>query len=873
LPGELYVGGDGVARGYLGRPALTAERFVPDPFSREAGARMYRTGDRVRVRECESAKVRVSHGDDVPREDASTFALSHSRTFALEFLGRLDGQVKVRGFRIETGEIEAAVRSFPGVRDCVVVAAGEGGERRLVAYVVGGVDADEVRAHLRRTLPDYMVPGAFVALDRLPLTPNGKLDRRALPAPERAAREHVAPRTPAEEVLAGIWAEVLRVERVGATDDFFALGGHSLLATRVISRIRTAFGVEPTVRALFEAPTLAELARAVEGMRRGDDDALPPVLPVARTGALPLSFAQERLWLEDRLRPESAVYNVPAGVRLRGALDADALQRALGEVVRRHEALRTVFADRDGVPVQQVAPFAGFTLPVEDLSGLGGAEREAAVRRRGEEEAERPFDLAAGPLFRAALLRVDEEEHVLLLCMHHIVSDGWSVGVLFRELSALYGARVRGESAALPELAVQYADYAAWQRTHLQGAVLDRQLAWWTEQLSGASPRLELPTDRPRPAVQSHRGAGEAAVFGPELRDRLKALGRGEGATLYMVLLAAFQVLLSKYSGSTDVVVGSPVAGRTRAEVEGLIGFFVNTLALRADLSGEPSFREVLGRVRETTLGAYAHQDLPFERLVEEINPGRTLNHTPLFQVMFALQNHAEGRPRLHALQAEPLGGVARTARYDLTLYMAEGETGLRAWLEYSTDLFDAATVLRMLEHLGVLLEGIARDPGRPVAELPLLTDEGRGAMLALGAGTAAAYPRAASVHALFREQAKRTPDAEAVAFGGETLTYAELEARANRLANHLRGLGVGPEARVGICLERGVEMVVGMLGILKAGGAYVPLDPSYPAERLAFMLRDADVPVLVTELRLKDAVPEYGGQVVRVDADAPRIA
>ncbi|HEX2081286.1 MAG TPA: condensation domain-containing protein, partial [Longimicrobium sp.] len=548
--------------------------------------RLYRTGDRVRW-----------------RADGT-----------LEYLGRVDEQVKVRGFRIEPGEIEARLAEHPGVLEAVVLVREDApGDRRLVAYVVGEVAADEVREHLRRSLPEYMVPAAFVVLEALPLTPNGKLDRKALPAPEYAAgaERYVAPRTPVEEVLAGIWAEVLKVERVGVEESFFELGGHSLLATRVVSRVRDVFAIELPLRALFEGPTVAELAKAVKEVRRAELPVLPPVVPVERTGALPLSFAQERLWFIDRLEPGSAVYNMPMARRLGGALDEAALERSLREIVRRHEALRTVFAEVDGSPVQVIAPFDGFALPVEDLSGLGETDREAAVGRRAGEEAARPFDLAAGPLFRAALLRLGGEDHVLLLSMHHIVSDGWSMGVLVRELSALYAAYREGRESPLPELPVQYADYAVWQREQLAGEVLDRQLAYWKERLAGAPGLLELPTDHPRPAVQAYRGATVPFEISLELLERLQALGRSEGATLYMTLLGAFQVLLGRYAGSEDVVVGSPIAGRTRREVEELIGFFVNTLVLRTDLSGNPSFREVLRRVREATLGAYEHQEVP----------------------------------------------------------------------------------------------------------------------------------------------------------------------------------------------------------------------------------------------------------------------
>ncbi|HLL45477.1 MAG TPA: amino acid adenylation domain-containing protein, partial [Longimicrobiaceae bacterium] len=838
VPGEAYVGGDGVVRGYLDRPELTAAAFLPDPFAAEPGARMYRTGDRLRWR-------------------------ADGR---LEFVGRVDEQVKVRGFRIEPGEIEATLSAHPEVREArVIVREDEPGEQRLVAYVVGDVDADALREHLRRSLPEYMVPAAFVGLDRLPLTPNGKLDVRALPAPDFAAEGQVAPRTPAEEVLAGIWTEVLGVERVGRHDDFFELGGHSLLATRVVSRVRTVFGVELPVRALFEGPTVAELAEHVEALRRADGPRLPPVVPVGRTDALPLSFAQERLWFLDRLEPGSAFYNVPAARRFEGALDAAALETALGEVVRRHEALRTTFAERDGAPVQVIAPAGGFTLPVEDLSDLAGAEREARVRRLAAEDAARPFDLAAGPLFRAKLLRLGAEEHVLLLSMHHVVSDGWSMGVLFRELSALYEAFREGRGSPLPELAVQYADFAVWQREQLRGEALERQLAWWKERLAGAPELLELPADHPRPAVQSYRGAHEWLEIPLATLERLRALGRGEGATLYMTLLGAFQVLLARYAGSDDVVVGSPIAGRTRAETEGLIGFFVNTLVLRTDLSGDPGFRAVLRQVRETTLGAYEHQDVPFERLVEELHPERSLGHSPLFQVLFVMDGAGAPAGGMSGLQVRGVGTESETAKFDLALYLAETPRGLVGGLTYVTDLFERGTIRRMLGHLERVLEQVAADADARLSELELLDEAERAQVLAGWNDTERAYPPA-PVHELVAEQARRTPRAPALLHGGHAVSYGELERRAEAVARRLRALGVGPEVPVGLCVERTPELLAAVLGIWKAGGAYVPLDPAYPAERLAWIAADAALPVVVASAETAGVVPEFGGEIVALN-------
>ncbi|HEX8318268.1 amino acid adenylation domain-containing protein [Longimicrobium sp.] len=847
VPGDLCIGGEGVVRGYLGRPGLTAERFVPDPFAAEPGARMYRTGDRARWR---------AEGK-------------------LEFMGRLDDQVKIRGFRIEPGEVEAAIAAYPGVREArVMMREDQPGDKRLVAYVVGTVDPDGLRAHLRQGLPEYMVPQAIVALERLPLTPNGKVDRKALPVPEYAAGadRYVAPRTPVEEVLAGIWAEVLGVERVGVEDDFFALGGHSLLVTRLLARVQNALGAVVPLRAVFEGPTVAELAVRVEEVRRAGLPALPPVVPAERTGALPLSFAQERLWFMDQLEPGSAAYNVPVAVRLGGALDVAALERALGEIVRRHEALRTVFAEVDGAPVQVVAPVGGFALPVEDLSGLGEADREAKVSRRAGEEAARPFDLAAGPLFRAALLRLGADEHVLLVGMHHIVSDGWSMGVLFRELSALYTAYRGGGESPLPELSVQYADYAVWQREQFAGEVLDRQLAYWRERLAGAPELLELPADHPRPPAQTYRGAMVPVQLPLQLQERLQALGRSEGATLYMTLLSAYQVLLSRYSGSEDVVVGSPTAGRTRAEVEELIGFFVNTMVLRTDLSGDPSFRELLGRVREATLGAYEHQELPFERLVAELQPERSRSHAPIFQASFTMDDAQGTGSGLAELSLQGVGAELGVAKLDLALTLLTTPQGLRGGVTYSTDLFERATIERMVRHLERVLEQAAANADVRLSRLELLSAEERGLVVEEWNRTDAEYPADRCIHELFEARATETPDAAAVRFDGAALTYRELDHAANRLANHLRRRGVGPETRVGICLERGTELVVAILAVLKAGGAWVPLDPAYPAERLAFMLADSGARLLLTRRPLPEGLPPHAAEVVCLDAERERI-
>ncbi|HEV2735407.1 MAG TPA: amino acid adenylation domain-containing protein, partial [Longimicrobiaceae bacterium] len=585
-------------------------------------------------------------------------------------------------------------------------------------------------------------------------------------------------------------------------------------------------------------------------------------MPVDQTVALPLSFAQERLWFLDRLQPGSPLYNIPAVLRLTGRLDERALERALGEIVARHEALRTVFREVDGAPVQVISPSMDFALPVEDLAHLDEAERTAEARRRATEDAEKPFDLAEGPLFRVSLLRLAPEDYSLLLTIHHIVGDGWSTGVFFHELSKLYEAYSEGRESPLPELEVQYGDFAVWQREQLQGETLDRELAWWKERLSGAPELLELPTDHPRPAVQTYRGAHERVELPADLPARLTALARGERATLFMVMLGAFQVLLSRHAASEDVVVGSPIAGRTQKELEGLIGFFVNTLVLRTDLSGDPTFRETVRRVRAVTLGAYEHQEVPFERLVGEIQPERSLSHAPLFQVMFSLQNTDPSLDDLPGVKMQGVEAELHTAKFDLSLSLTLGKRGLRASLAYSTDLFERGTARRMLAHYRRVLERVVADPDVRLSELDLLGEGERGLVLEEWNRTEAGYPSGLCVHQLFEAQAARTPDAAALVWGGERITYAELDARADRLARHLRGLGVGPESRVGICLPRTPGMVAALLAVLKAGGAYVPLDPEYPRERLGCMLEDAGARLVLTESALAGRLPAGAGAV-----------
>ena len=839
-PGELYLGGAGVARGYLGRPDLTAERFVPNPFG-EAGSRLYRTGDLARYR----------------------------LVGVLDCLGRLDDQVKVRGYRIELGEIEAVLGRHPAVAAAVVLAPEVSpGDRRLTAYVVGRPSEEEwsgdLRAWLRRSLPEYMVPTGWVELESLPLTPNGKVDRRVLSAmaPEARSREGaVAPRTRVEEKLAGIWAEVLGLDGpIGVEQSFFDLGGHSLLATRVLALLPQAFGVELPLRRIFERPTVAGLAGAIEaaqGVEAGIE--IPPLVRVAREGEMPLSFAQQRLWLLDQLAPGNPFYILPGGVRLSGPLSVSALEAALREVVRRHETLRTGFGNEEGRPAQWIEPAIELALPRIDLSSL--SEPGPEVARLAAEQARRPFDLARAPLLRVRLLVLGREEHALLFAMHHIVSDGWSLGVLVGEVARLYSAFLQGEPSPLPELAIQYADFSAWQRQWLQGAVLEQQLSYWRERLSGA-PVVELPTDRPRPPMQSFRGATLRVSWPGELSDSVSAFARERGVSLYMVLLAGFETLVSRWTGQEDVVVGSPIANRTRSELETLIGFFVNTLLLRTDLSGDPSFALLLDRVREGALSAYAHQDLPFEQLVEELQPRRDLSRNPLFQLMLNLINTPVSRLESSGLVLEPLSAPGTTSLFDLQIYVTEGEQGVSTAWEFSADLFDRSTVERLSRQFETLLGHAAAHPASRLSDLPLLSEAESRQLLVDWNATARPLPTG-HVHERIAAGASARPESVAVVFGGEWLSSAELDRRSNRLARWLRRLGVGPEVLVGVAIERSLEMVVGLLAVLKAGGAYLPLDPSYPAERLGLMLEDSGAPVLLTEKALVERFPSYGGEVV----------
>jgi nonribosomal peptide synthetase DhbF len=826
VAGELYVAGPGLARGYLGRPGLTAERFVACPFG-GPGERMYRTGDLARWN---------ADGE-------------------LEYLGRVDDQVKIRGFRIELGEVEAVLTGLPGVAQAAVaVREDQPGDRRLAGYVVpaAGAELDPavLRAAAARVLPGHMVPSVVVVLDALPLSPIGKLDRRALPAPEYAAAVGGrAPATPGERALCVVFAQVLGLERVGVEDSFFDLGGHSLLATRLVSRIRVVLGAELPVRAIFEHPTVAALA----GVLDGAEAARPPLVPQPRPERLPLSFAQQRLWFLGQLHGPGTAYNLPFAWRLSGQVDSGALAGALGDVVARHESLRTVFAADGGQPYQHVVPADQAVVPVtittarpDEMDGL----IDAAARYE--------FDLAAELPIRAWLFTLAPQEHVLLLLCHHIASDGWSMQVLMADLGAAYAARLEGRGPGWAPLPVQYADYALWQRGL---GVLAGQVGYWTRALAGLPEELVLPFDRPRPAELSQRGgAVRWQLADAGLHAMLAELAREHRATVFMVLHAGLAALLSRMGAGTDIPIGAPAAGRTDEAMHDLVGFFVNTLVLRADLSGDPAFGGLLDRVREVVLAAQARQDVPFEQLVEALNPVRSPARHPLFQVMIADEDVAMTDWRLPGLriEAEPVPDVA--AKFDLTLGFRQhhddggAPAGIDACFEYAGDLFDPATIQALATRLTRLLRQAARDPGHRVGEFDLLTSAER-QLLADWNETARDVPRA-TLPELFEQQAARTPHAPAVLSAAGGLTYAELNTRANQLARHLITLGAGPERLVGIVMPQCPDMIVALLAVLKSGAAYVPVDPGYPPDRMAVMLADTHAEVVLTTSRLAGSLP-----------------
>ncbi len=878
--GELHIAGEGLARGYVARAARTAASFLPDPWAHEPGRRLYRTGDLAR----------------------------HQSDGSVLLAGRRDHQVQVRGFRIELGEIEAALENHPDLQRAVVLAetgGAAGGGQQLVALPVARAAAPTtaaLRDWLQERLPEHMIPTVFLPLSSLPTMPNGKVDRPALgrharqhlrsgrPISSSAPATYVAPRNPQEEILAEIWSEVLGMAPVGVHDHFLELGGHSLLAARVLSRIRRIFHLDPPLRMLFERPTVAALARGLSTMRRDEAAAAPALEPGPRPAVLPLSFAQERLWFLDQLEPLSPAYNLLGAWRLIGPLDAGVLERALREITRRHEGLRTCLPSTDGKPRQEIAVHPTLRLAKVDLERLAPERRQRQARALAAAEAARPFDLVRGPILRTALLRLDGRDHVLLLVLHHVASDAWSHGILLRELSALYEAFAEGAASPLPELEIQVADVALWQRRWLRDETLATRLAFWRRQLGDRPAALELPTDRPRPAHPSHRGVSHRWTFGEPLTAALEQLGVAAGASLHMTLLAAFTALLHRFTHQRKILVGSPVAGRDREATEGLIGLFVNTLVMRGSLEGEPSFAELLARTREMALAAYGHQELPFEKLVEDLQPERDPSRNPLFQVSLVLHNAPEPEPRLAGLEMRPFEtGSSPMARVDLTLYLRQLAGSLCGTMVGARDLFDASTLARFCGCFESLLRGAVADPERRVSALPILARSQRHQLLVEWAegsesqrrdGGASRQRRAdgtACLHHLFEARTSLAPEAVALSFENRQLSYRQLDRRASRLARVLRHdlprQAVRPRTGteiVAICLQRGIDMVVAMLAVLKAGSAYLFLDPAHPPARRFHLLADARVRRLLTGRSLAPDFDGWDGEIMRLDSDRP---
>ncbi|MFG6107532.1 amino acid adenylation domain-containing protein [Leptothoe sp. EHU-05/26/07-4] len=836
IPGELYIGGTNLAKGYLNRPDLTEKSFISGKsiahLTESSSAYLYKTGDLVRY-----------------RPDGN-----------LEFLGRIDHQVKIRGFRIELGEIEAALTTHPATEQAVVILRDdESSNQQLVAYLVyQGVaipNSSELKQWLRKTLPGYMIPSIFISLESMPLTPNGKIDRRALPTPDaihhNLGQSVVAPRDEIEESIDRIWAQVLGIGEISIHDNFFELGGHSLIATQIIARIETTLGIELSLSNLFDTPTIAELAVATKAaLQMTPHYNLPPIQKSPHSDQLPLSFAQIRLVFLQKLQPNNPFYNIATSIRLQGILNVDVLEQSLTEILRRHDILRTRFLDKDEKTYAVVAPFSNFELPLVDLSKFSNIEQETKIQHLATETACQPFDLNVDQLFRFKLLRLSTADHLMVLTMHHSIADGWSSNILMRELLALYNAFSTGRPSSLPELPIQYVDFALWQKQYSQEAFWESDLAYWKRQLADAPTLLALPTDKPRPSVQTFSGNAQLFTLSKKLAKALRTLSQQFEVTLFMMLLAALKVLLYRYTSMTDILVGVPVAHRNRIEIEPLIGCFVNTLVLRTDLSGDPSFQDLLERVRKVSLEAYTHQNLPFEKLLEELKLERNLGHSPLFQIMFSFEDTLELNFNAADLSIDISPIDTNTSKFDLSLNMVETESGLMGRLEYNTDIFEIDRIERLIGHFEVLLESIVAAPSQPISELSPLTSVEKQQFLNWN-NTKIDFPRNSCIHELFEAQVEQSPDSIAAVFDGQKLTYSELNQRANYLADYLQTLGVKPDMLIGVYLERSLDMLVGMLGILKAGAAYLPLDPSYPQERLSSIVLDSQVSILLTQQHL----------------------
>ncbi|MGZ4111686.1 MAG: amino acid adenylation domain-containing protein, partial [Tumebacillaceae bacterium] len=863
VAGELYIGGRGVSLGYLNRADLTSERFLANPFSDDLGSVIYRTGDLVRY---------LADG-------------------TLQYLNRIDNQVKIRGFRIELGDIEAVLAEHDALRENVVVAREDkSGGKRLVAYLVAKEEApsvQELREYLKGKLPEYMVPSAFVVLDALPLTPNGKVDRRALPEPGRErpelSVEFVAPQTPLEKELAAIWIDLFGSDRIGVNDNFFELGGHSLLATQLGSRLRERFQVEIPLYHLFRNATVTGLAQLIEEYAGQEDDMqqLPDIKPVSRDVEIPLSFSQERVWFVEQLNPFNKAYYFNGTLRFTGEVNVPAMERALTDIMERHEIFRTSFPAKDGKPYQQIHPAEPVKLDVIDIEWVEESKREAELKRLIDEEIGKSIDIAKLPIVRFSLFRLSEKEYVYLHVEHHLVHDGWSFRIFLRDFLLLYKAHSEGKQAKLPEMPVQFADFAYWHREYMQGAHIDKQLDYWVKKLEGATKVLELPTDRPRPAVHKFRGTAPRVKFDRALTTQLVDFCRKEGVTMYMVLMAAFQTLMHRYSGQKDLIVGTGIANRRWAETEQLLGMLVNNVMLHSDFSNDPTFRDHLHHVRNSAWEAYENQDVPFERVVEALKLDRDLSRNPLYQVMFSFHDtpieKVDLPAKLELTEVVSNGSskfdfnvivIPRTDSQDYGIAAGQMPDDLVLLWEYNTDLWDEETIQNIMKHFQQLLGSIVQNPDEHVSRLSLLNEQEREQQLVLWNETEAPYPNVC-LHNLFEEQAQKTPDAVAAIFGEQEMTYAELDRRANQLAHHLIKLGVGPDVPVGLCMDRSLEMVVGLVGVLKAGGAFVPLDTEAPTARILQVVEDAQAPVVVSQSSLQHKLPVEVKHYVYLDQAA----
>ena len=842
VAGELYVGGIGLAHGYLNRPELTAERFVPHPFSDDPLARLYRTGDLARY---------LPDGN-------------------IMFIGRTDFQLKVRGFRVELGEIESHLLAQPGVATGVVMPhTAADGQITLVAYytleedVSPAPDQQTLRDALHKVLPNYMVPSVWVPLEQMPRTPNDKIDRKALPLPDLDAEArstlYAPPGTPLEKSLVTLWEEILQVPQIGIHDDFFALGGHSLLAMQLISALRQRLDKEVPLRLLFDAATIAELAHDLETL--DEAETMKHIPKRTEDKPLPLSFAQQRLWFIEQMNPQAdASYNVPIHLEIQGPLDIAALEYSFNQLVQRHESLRTryVLGD-DEIPHQEIMPFTAVSLPFTDLTQLPTNDKQARAQQYRQQNAQTPFDLGTGPIYRLHILRLEAETHQLLFTIHHIAFDAWSTGLFLREVITHYLQKTTGASLTLPQIDVQYADYTLWQQNRLTPEVMAQQLAFWREHLAHAPITIDLPTDKPRPQWPTNKGNVHTFTIPAATAATVRQWGQAEQATLFMTLFTAFNGLLYRYTNQEDIVVGTPIANRNHPDLKNVIGFFLNTLALRSQLDDTTTWQDLLHQIRQTMLAAYTHQEYPFENLVQALLPERDPSRHPLFQVMFVLQNQGDGSqlPAELPIQMNQIGEGTKTAKFDLLLDIQETAQGFSASFEYNTDLFEASTIARMADHFQQMVTAMVEEPGQPVSQAKLLTAQEQQQIEAWN-DTAVSVTGSQLIHHRFEQQAATTPNAIAVAFGDQQLTYAQLEARANQLARFLQAKGVQSGDLVGVLLPRSFEMVTAVLASLKAGAGYVPLDPNYPTDRLQIMMQQAEVKLLLTHSSLTKAGMSY---------------